>query len=204
MAEANPREIEFLYDFGGPNSWFVHRAIPAIEAQGKVRFRYVPVLLGGIFKATGNRPPLMTYGHVEAKVAYDRLEMDRFMARHGITGFRLNPHFPVNTLLAMRGAIAAERLGCGPAYREAMYTALWQDGLKLDEPEVWADVLTRAGLDAAALGALVQDEAVKAELVASTERAVARGAFGVPTFFLGDEMWFGKDRLRDVVEAATG
>ena len=95
------------------------------------------------------------------------------------------------------------RLGCDPAYREAMYTALWQDGLKLDEPEVWADVLTRAGLDAAALGALVQDEAVKAELVASTERAVARGAFGVPTFFLGDEMWFGKDRLRDVVEAAV-
>ena len=197
------REIEFLYDFGGPNSWFVHRAIPAIEAGGQVCFRYVPVLLGGIFKATGNRPPMLTYGHVAAKVAYDRLEMDRFMARHGITGFRLNPHFPVNTLLAMRGAVAAERLGCGPAYREAMYTALWQDGLKLDEPEVWGEVVTKAGLDAASLGALVQDEGVKAELVASTERAVTRGAFGVPTFFLGDEMWFGKDRLRDVVEAAV-
>ena len=194
------REIEFLYDFGGPNSWFVHRAIPAIEAEGKVRFRYVPVLLGGIFKATGNQPPLMTYGHVAAKVAYDRLEMDR----HRITGFRFNPHFPVNTLLAMRGAIAAERLGCGPAYREAIYSALWQDGLKLDDPEVWADVLAKAGLDAAALGALVQDEGVKAELAGNTESAVARGAFGVPTFFLGDEMWFGKDRLRDVVEAAIG
>ena len=194
------REIEILYDFGGPNSWFVHRAIPAIEAEGKVRFRYVPVLLGGIFKATGNQPPLMTYGHVAAKVAYDRLEMDR----HRITGFRFNPHFPVNTLLAMRGAIAAERLGCGPAYREAIYSALWQDGLKLDDPEVWADVLAKAGLDAAALGALVQDEGVKAELAGNTESAVARGAFGVPTFFLGDEMWFGKDRLRDVVEAAIG
>jgi 2-hydroxychromene-2-carboxylate isomerase len=197
-------EIEFLYDFGGPNSWFVHRAIPAIEAQGQVRFRYVPVLLGGIFKATGNQPPLMSYGHVAPKMAYDRLEMERFSARHGITGFQFNPHFPVNTLLAMRGAVAAERLGCGPAYREAMYTALWQDGLKLDDPAVWAGVVSAAGLDAAALGALVEDPEVKGELVASTERAVARGAFGVPTFFLGDEMWFGKDRLRDVVEAATG
>lgn len=197
------REIEFLFDFGGPNSWFVHRAIPAIEAEGKVRFRYVPVLLGGLFKATGNKPPMMTYGHVEAKVAYDRLEMERFMARHAITGFKLNPHFPVNTLLAMRGAVAAEQLGCGPAYREAMYTALWQDGLKLDDPQVWAGVVAAAGLDAAALGALVQDDGVKAALVASTESAVARGAFGVPTFFLGGEMWFGKDRLRDVVEAAT-
>ena len=197
-------EIEFVYDFGGPNSWFVHRAIPAIEAQGKVRFRYVPVLLGGLFKATGNRPPMLTYGHVEAKVAYDRLEMDRFMARHGISGFKLNPHFPVNTLLAMRGAIAAERLGCGAAYREAMFTALWQDGFKLDEPAVWAQVVAAAGLDAAALGALAEDPEVKGELVANTEKAVSRGAFGVPTFFLGQEMWFGKDRLRDVVEAAGG
>ena len=197
------REIEFIYDFGGPNSWFVHRAIPAIEALGKVKFRYVPVLLGGLFKATGNQPPLLSYGHVAAKVKYDRLEMDRFMARHGITGFRLNPHFPVNTLLAMRGAVAAEQIGCGAAYREAMYTALWQDGVKLDDPAVWAEVVTKAGLDAAALGALVQDDAVKAALAASTQRAVERGAFGVPTFFLGDDMWFGKDRLRDVVEAAT-
>ena len=198
------REIEFLFDFGGPNSWFVHRAIPAIEAKGKVKFRYVPVLLGGIFKATGNQPPLMTYGHVANKVSYDRLEMQRFMALHNITGFQFNPHFPVNTLLAMRGAIAAERLGCGPAYREAMYVALWQDGLKLDEADVWAGILSAAGLDVAAFTALVSDDAVKAELVANTESAVARGAFGVPTFFLGDEMWFGKDRLRDAVEAAGG
>lgn len=199
-----PHEIEFVFDFGGPNSWFVHRAIPAIEARGKVRFRYAPVLLGGIFRATGNKPPLMTYGHVANKVAYDRLEMERFMAQHGISGFQFNPHFPVNTLLAMRGAIAAERLGCGPAYREAMYVALWQDGRKLDEPNVWARVLDQAGLDTPALTALVADEAIKAELTANTESAVARGAFGVPTFFLGEEMWFGKDRLRDVVEAAGG
>lgn len=197
-------EIEFLYDFGGPNTWFVHRALPAIEARGTVRFRHVPVLLGGIFKATGNQPPMLSYGHVAAKVAYDRLEMDRFMAGHGLSGFRLNPHFPVNTLLAMRGAVAADRLGCGPAYREAMFAGLWEQGLKLDDPAVWAAALTGAGLDAAALGALAQDDGVKAELVANTEAAVARGAFGVPSFILGNELWFGKDRLRDVVEAAEG
>ena len=197
-----PAEIEFIYDFGGPNSWFVHRALPAIEAKGRVRFRYVPVLLGGLFKATGNRPPILTYGHVEAKVAYDQLEMERFMERHGISGFRLNPHFPLNTLLAMRVAIAAERLGCGQAYRETMFKGLWENGLKLDDPAVWAETVAAAGLDAAALGALVEDPEVKAELVANTDAAVARGAFGVPTFFLGNEMWFGKDRLRDVVEAA--
>ncbi len=199
-----PTEIEFIYDFGGPNSWFVHRALPAIEAQGKVRFRYVPVLLGGLFKATGNSPPMMTYGHVAAKVAYDRLEMDRFMARHAITGFAFNPHFPVNTLLAMRGAVAADQMGCGPAYRDAMYTALWQDGLKLDDPEVWAGAVAAAGLDAHALAAGAADPGIKAGLADSTARAVDRGAFGVPTFFLGDQMWFGKDRLRDVVEAAGG
>lgn len=198
------QEIEFIYDFGGPNSWFVHHALPAIEAKGQVRFRYVPVLLGGLFKATGNKPPMLTYGHVEAKVAYDRLEMERFMARHGLSGFKLNPHFPVNTLLAMRGAVAADRLGCGPAYRQAMFAALWEDGRKLDDPAVWGAAVEQAGLDVAALSALVEDPAVKAELVTNTERAVARGAFGVPTFFLGDAMWFGKDRLRDVVEAAGG
>ena len=199
-----PREIEFLFDYGSPNAYLVHRAIPAAEASGAIAFRYVPVLLGGIFKATGNRPPVMTYGHVESKMAYDRLEMNRFMARHGISGFKLNPHFPVNTLLPMRGAVAAERLGCGPAYREAMFVALWEQGLKLDEPAVWAEAVSAAGLDAAALGALVEDPEVKAELVANTEAVVARGAFGVPTFFIGTEMWFGKDRLRDVVEAAGG
>ena len=110
----------------------------------------------------------------------------------------------VTGMIRMRGAVAAEQLGCGPAYREAMYTALWQDGLKLDDPAVWTDVLTRAGLDTAALGAAVDAPEIKAALVQSTENAVARGAFGVPTFFLGNDMWFGKDRLRDVVEAAGG
>lgn len=196
-----PAEIEFLYDFGSPNAYFVHRAIPAQEG---VTFRYVPVLLGGIFKATGNQSPMQAYGHVAPKRDYDFLEMRRFMARHGIESFQMNPHFPVNTLLAMRGAVAAERLDCAPAYIEAMMAGMWEQGLKMDDPAVWHGTLEAAGLPAAALAEAVADPEIKAALVANTEAAVARGVFGIPTFFFGGEMWFGKDRLRDVVEAATG
>jgi 2-hydroxychromene-2-carboxylate isomerase len=199
-----PRTIEFLYDFGSPNAYFVHRALPAIQAQSKVAFRYTPVLLGGIFKATGNQSPMQAYGHIASKRAYDMLEMRRFMDRHGITAFTMNPHFPVNTLLAMRGAVAAEALGCAPAYVEAMFAGMWERGLKMDDPEVWQAALVEAGLPAAELTAAAADPEVKAKLVANTGAAVARGVFGIPSFLLGEELWFGKDRLRDVVEAAIG
>ena len=198
-----PREIEFLFDYGSPNAYLVHRAIPATEAGGAVAFRYVPVLLGGIFKAIGNQSPMAAYGHIGAKVAYDRLEMQRFMAAHGITEFVMNPHFPVNTLLMMRGAVAAQELGCARAYNDAMFKGMWEQGLKLDLPDVWERAVTAVGLPAAQLAELAANPEIKARLVANTESAVARGAFGSPTFFLGDEMWFGKDRLRDVVEAAS-
>jgi len=197
-----PQTAEFLYDFGSPNAYLVHRAIPAMEARGVVAFRYVPVLLGGIFKAIGNQAPMLTYGHVGAKVAYDRLEMQRFITRHGIDKFTMNPHFPVNTLLLMRGAIAAEVLGCAPAYIEAMFVGMWEQGLKLDLPDVWLRALEAAGLPAAELATGAADPANKAQLAANTEAAVARGAFGSPTFFLGTDMWFGKERLADVEAAA--
>ncbi len=197
-----PREIAFLFDFGSPNAYLVHRALPAIAAKGTVSFRYEPVLLGGVFKAIGNQSPMQSYGHIGAKVAYDRLEMRRFMTAHQIDRFVMNPHFPVNTLLMMRGALAARRLGCEAAYDEAMFAGMWEQGLKLDLPDVWERALTDAGLPAGQLAELAADGAVKGELVANTERAVARGVFGIPSFFLGDELWFGKDRLRDVVEAA--
>lgn len=195
--------VEFLFDFGSPNAYFVHRAIPSVEARGRVRFEYVPVLLGGIFKAIGNQSPMAAYGHITAKRDYDRLEMHRFMTRHDINGFTMNPHFPVNTLLAMRGAVAAAQLGVTESYIEAMFAGMWELGLKLDEPDVWHRRLTDAGLPADALAEAAADPANKAMLVSSTERAVARGAFGSPTFFIGEEMWFGKDRLRDVEEAAA-
>ena len=193
---------EFLFDFGSPNAYLVHRTIPQVEARRAVKFSYIPVLLGGIFKAIGNQSPMMAYGHITAKRDYDRLEMQRFVARHRIDGFRMNPHFPVNTLLIMRGAVAAERLGVAAAYNEAMFAGMWEQGLKLDLPDVWHRAMIAADLPADALAEGAGDDAIKQQLVANTASAVERGAFGSPTFFLGEEMWFGKERLRDVEEAA--
>ena len=193
------RKIEFLYDFGSPNAYLVHRAI---DEESGASFRYIPVLLGGIFKATGNQSPMQAYGHIAAKRAYDTLEMHRFTVRHDINGFKMNPHFPINTLLLMRGAVAAETLGCEPAYTEAMMAGMWEQGLALGDPEVWFKALEQAGLPVAELAAGAADPDNKARLVANTEKAVARGVFGIPSFFVGDDLYFGKDRLRDVVEAA--
>jgi 2-hydroxychromene-2-carboxylate isomerase len=197
-----PVTIDFIYDFGSPNAYLAAKVLPVIAARAGARIDIVPVLLGGVFKATNNRSPVEAFGAVKGKLAYEALETRRFVARHGLVAFRSNPHFPVNTLTIMRGLIAARRMGVGEAYFEAVQAAMWETGEKMDDPEVVARVLAAAGLDAPALLAATQDPEVKAELVANTEAAVARGVFGAPTFFVGDEMFFGKDRL-DQVEAAA-
>ncbi len=196
------REIEFLFDFGSPNAFLVHRAIPTIEARGSVRFTYVPALLGGIFKATGNQSPMQAWGHVASKRAYDRLEIERFCVAHGIVDFAMNPHFPVNTLAIMRGAVAAHGLGLFEAYVEAMFAGMWAKGLKLDDPAVVVATLNAAGLPLAKLLAEAQSDLTKQSLVTTTAHAVQRGVFGSPSFFVGEALYFGKDRLRDAVEAA--
>ncbi len=193
--------VEFLFDFGSPNAYLAHRVIPAIEARTGAKFAYFPALLGGIFKATGNRSPMEAFGGIPSKLAYEGRERDRFVARHGLTRFASNPHFPVNTLAIMRGAVAARRLGVFEAYVEAVFVAMWEQGRKMDDPAVIAEVLAAAGLPAQELIALTQDQAVKDELVANTNAAVARGVFGSPSFFVGDELWFGKDRLGEVETA---
>lgn len=190
--------LEFHFDFGSPNAYLAHRVIPAIEARTGAAFAYVPVLLGGIFKATNNQSPMQAFANIPAKLAYQNLEIRRFVTRHGLTRFRMNPHFPVNTLQIMRGAVAAEAAGVLSSYVEATFTAMWEDGLKMDDPAVIATALTKAGLDAEALMAASQTAEVKAKLIANTEASVARGAFGIPTFFVGGEIYFGKDSLREV------
>ena len=197
-------QVEFHFDFGSPNAYLSHRVIPAIEARTGARFRYVPVLLGGIFKATGNRSPAEAFAGIRNKPEYERLETDRFIRRHRIEGFTRNPFFPVNTLQLMRGAVAAEVDGDLPRYVSAMFHHMWESPKKLDEPDVLRDALTASGLDATAIMARAQDPAVKAKLIANTEMSVARGAFGSPTFFVGDAIYFGKDRLRDVEDAILG
>jgi 2-hydroxychromene-2-carboxylate isomerase len=194
-------DVEFLFDFGSPNAYLAHRVIPAIEARTGARFAYVPVLLGGVFKATGNRSPMEAYAGIAGKLAYEGLETRRFVARHKLERYAPNPHFPVNTLMIMRGAVAARSLNVFEPYVETMFAAMWEDGRKMDDPAVVADVLSAASLPADRLLALSQERGVKDELVANTTAAVARGVFGSPTFFVGEEMFFGKDRLRDVEEA---
>jgi 2-hydroxychromene-2-carboxylate isomerase len=200
---AKPATIDFIYDFGSPNAFLARHVLPAIAARTGAAINLIPCLLGGIFKATNNRSPGEAFGEVKGKLAYEGLETRRFIARHGIEGFRMNPHFPVNTLTIMRGLIAARRMGVGDAYLETVEQAMWRGGEKMDDPQVVARVLSAAGLDAEALLAATQDPEVKAELVANTEAAVARGVFGIPTFFVGEEMFFGKDRLGQVEEAVA-
>jgi len=193
--------VEFLFDFGSPNAFLAHRVIPEIEKRTGASFEYVPVLLGGIFKATGNRSPAEAFGHIKNKLAYERLETERFMRRHGIADFKFNPHFPVNTLLLMRMAVAAQMDGALAPYHDAVFRHMWIEPKKMDDPEVVRAALTQSGLDAGRLLARAQETEVKQRLIANTEDAVARGAFGIPTFFVGTEIFFGKDRLRDVEEA---
>jgi 2-hydroxychromene-2-carboxylate isomerase len=198
------KNIDFIFDFGSPNAYLAHKALPGLVARTGASVNYIPCLLGGIFKATGNQSPVMAFGNVKGKLAYDNLEMMRFVRRHGLTSFKMNPHFPVNTLVLMRGAVAAEMRGELAPYIEAGLKAMWEDGLKMDDPSVYVEAMNAAGLDGAALLEATQDPDVKAKLVANTEAAVARGTFGIPTFFVDDEMFFGKDRLGQVEEEVQG
>jgi len=196
--------VEFHFDFGSPNAYLAHRVIPAIEQRTGAVFRYVPVLLGGVFKATNNRSPMEAFSGIRNKLEYEQRETRRFLARHGITNYVRNAFFPVNTLRIMRGAAAAELDGTLAAYVNAVFPCMWEQSLKMDDPEVIRAALDNAGLDGAAVLARIEDPAVKQKLIENTEASVARGAFGSPTFFLGDEMWFGKDRLRDLEDAIVG
>ena len=193
-------QVEFHFDFGSPNAYLCHVVIPAIEERTGARFTYVPVLLGGVFKLTGNQPPMASLKGIRNKPEYQRLETQRFIARHSIERFRFNPHFPVNTLLVMRAAVAAEQDGALMPYVDAVFRAMWEEERKMDDPAVVRETLDAAGLDGAGLLARAQDQAVKDRLLANTEASVARGTFGSPTFFVGQEMFFGKDRLREVEE----
>lgn len=195
-----PLRVQFLFDFGSPNAYLCHKVLPGIEARTGVAFEYVPILLGGLFKLANNRSPVEAFAQIPNKLAYDRLEMQRFIAKHRLTSFRLNPHFPVNTLTIMRLAVAAEAAGCAPQAIEALYAAMWEQGRNMADADEIVGVLREAGLDGPALLAKTQEPEVKARLLANTQSAYEQGAFGSPSFFVGDELFFGKDRLREVEE----
>jgi 2-hydroxychromene-2-carboxylate isomerase len=193
--------VEFHFDFGSPNAYLSHVVIPSIEQRTGVKFQYVPILLGGVFKLTNNRSPIEAFAGVKNKMEYQRIEMDRFVRRYGVRRFEFNPHFPINTLQLMRGAVAAQELGVFERYVDEMFRSMWAEPRKMDDPTVFRTVLVEGGFDADRLLELIQTPAVKERLQTNTQRSVDRGAFGSPTFFVGDEIYFGKDRLREVEEA---
>lgn len=191
---------QFLFDVGSPNAYLSHLAIPAIEARIGVRFEYVPVLLGGIFKATNNRSPAEMLAGIKNKREFHEVETQRFLKRFSVKPYVWNPHFPVNTLNLMRAAVASQSEGVFERYVDAAFHHMWAEPKKMDDADVAAKALTESGLDAAKLFARAQDADVKAKLIANTQAAVERGAFGSPTFFVGSEMFFGKEQLREVEE----
>ncbi|MDM0021234.1 2-hydroxychromene-2-carboxylate isomerase [Variovorax saccharolyticus] len=191
---------QFLFDFGSPNAYMCHRVLRDIEWRTGIRIEYVPILLGGLFKLTNNRSPAEAFADIPNKRAYDALEVQRFLAKHKLSSFRRNEFFPVNTLLIMRGAVAAQVLGCFDAYVEAVFSCMWEQSLNMADLDIARGALSAAGLDAEAILKATQDAGVKERLSSNTHDAFARGAFGSPTFFVGDELFFGKDRLREVEE----
>jgi 2-hydroxychromene-2-carboxylate isomerase len=197
----SPLKVEFLFDFGSPNAYLAERVIPAIEKRTGVKFDYVPVLLGGIFKATNNMSPFESLRGIKNKPEYQALETQRFIRRHNITSFRQNPYFPVNTLMLMRGAVAAQFEGMFEPYFRAAYHHMWEKPKKMDDVEVFRSAFISSGIDIDPIIARAQQDDVKKRLIDLTTDAVNRGAFGSPTFFVGKEMFFGKDRLLDVEES---
>ncbi|MGJ4914036.1 2-hydroxychromene-2-carboxylate isomerase [Bradyrhizobium sp. HKCCYLRH2060] len=195
---------EFMFDFGSPNAYLSHEAIPAIVQRIGVQFYYVPVLLGGIFKATNNKSPAESLAGVRNKREFHEVETQRFLKRYHVQPWVWNPYFPVNTLNLMRAAIAAQLEGVFEAYVDAAFHHMWREPKKMDDPEIAIAAITSSGLDGAKLFARAQEPEVKAKLVENTQAAVERGAFGSPTFFVGNEMFFGKEQLRDVEEYILG
>ena len=194
---------QFLFDFGSPNAFLSHEAIPAIEKRTGVKFEYVPILLGGIFKATNNRSPAESLAGIKNKPEFQMVETERFVRRFGVKPYTMNPFFPVNTLNLMRAAVAAQSEGVFEKYVEAAFHHMWVEPKKMDDPEVALKALAGSGLDAAKLMARAQEPEVKAKLIENTQSAVERGAFGSPTFFVGKEMFFGKEQLREVEELVS-
>ena len=195
--------IEFHFDFGSPNAYLSHRAIPSIEKRTGVKFTYIPVLIGGVFKATGNASPAVTLQGIKNKPEYQRIEMLRFLKKHNISDYNQNPFFPVNTLQIMRGAIFAQSQDYYERYIDEIYRHMWCEPKKMDDAEVIRAAFEESGLPADAIFEGMQDPIVKQILIDNTSRSVEMGAFGSPIFFVENEIFFGKDKLVDVEDEIT-
>ena len=197
-------KVDFIFDFASPNAYFCHRVIPEIENRTGATFNYVPCLLGGIFKITNNQAPMMAFNGITNKLEYQNIEIQRFIKKHNLADLTMNSFFPVMTLQLQRGAIAAMSLNVFDEYLEGIFKGMWEKGLNLADQEVLINLLTaETQIDISDLVEKMQTQEIKDQLIQNTSNAVERGAFGIPTFFADDEIFFGKDSLGDLEEFIT-
>ena len=182
--------VEFYFDYGSPTAYLAYTQLPAICARNGAQLEYKPILLGAVFKATGNQTPVA----IKAKGQWMMADMERFARHYGVP-YKMNPHFIINSLPLMRGAVWAQRENCFDSYNRAIQQAMWVDGIDLGNSDEVARVLSAAGLDAGAMAVAIQSDAIKNGLVQATNEAVGRGVFGAPTMFVNGAMHFGQDRL---------
>ena len=194
-------KAEFLFDFGSPNAYLSHLVIPKIEQRTGVKFEYIPVLLGGVFKATNNVSPAISLKGIKNKGEYQGIETQRFLKKHDISNYLRNPYFPVNTLQVMRGAIFAKQANIFQQYINEIYRHMWENPKKMDDPETFREALIESKLPADDIMNGINSAEVKGELIQNTNEAVERGVFGSPSFFVDDDLYFGKDKLVEVEEA---
>jgi 2-hydroxychromene-2-carboxylate isomerase len=197
-------KVDFIFDFASPNAYFCHRVIPEIEKRTGISFNYVPCLLGGIFKITNNQAPMMAFNGITNKLEYQNIEIQRFIQKHDLKNFTMNSFFPVMTLQLQRGAIAAKSLNVFDDYIEAIFKGMWEMSLNLADQEILIELLaTETQIDIPNLIEKMQTQEIKDQLIQNTSSAVERGAFGIPTFFVDDEIFFGKDSLGDLEDFIT-
>ena len=197
------RTIELIFDFVSPNAYLVWQPLRELAARQGAQLKITPAFLGGMHKLTGNAPPFIRDAEIKGKNAYASLEMQRFIAKHRLHRFKMNPKFPFNSINLLR-MLASLQGDDRIRFIESLNPAIWEEGLDVTDAAALAAVLTKAGFDAERLAAAAQDPAIKQIVIDSTEQAVERGTFGIPTFYLGTEMFFGKERLGQIEEMLAG
>ena len=193
-------KVDFIFDVASPNAYFCHKLIPDFKKRTGVEFEYVPCLLGGIMKLSGNQPPFVAFADIPNKNKYQSLEIERFIKQHQLKEFKFNSSFPMNTVQLQRGALAAQELGIFERYLEVILGAMWEKDINLADLDILKLTLSENNIDAESLIGIITSQACKDKLIANTTDAVNRGAFGVPTFFYDDQIFFGKDHLHQLEE----
>ena len=193
-------KVDFIFDVASPNMYFCHKLIPDFKERTGVEFEYIPCLLGGIMKLSGNQPPFVAFAEIPNKNKYQLIEIERFIKQHQLKEFKFNSNFPMNTVQIQRGALAARELGIFDKYLEIILEAMWEKNLNLADIDTFQSTLSENNIDAESIMEIITSQDCKDKLIANTTDAVNRGAFGVPTFFFDNQIFFGKDHLHQLEE----